>query len=629
LGANQVRNLARLGLKVQKHFGGLPQDIEWAVRDGRFQLLQSRPVTGIEFSWDAEVNAWQKTPEDDDVVWTKAGADEWWTGAITPLMFSYRAELWQRAHDHNAQIIGIDEGIWFWKYHRAEAYFNTKLHRLLTERACPPIVRSLMLPQLAPDDREAATAAPFSHATHLRKYLQMELSLPTRSCSRWFSSLDRMLTTEKARGFEMLALDLTELTDQELVRHIEECIDHEYYYYDELWIPMWIFGRDASGLLGALVSSWYDGDNVFAGVELTSGVPKRTITQIENRRLWELSQRIRTEPPLRDTFEAAEDGADFLSRLERHEAGRAYLEDYRAFVAEFGHRGGADRDLYYAKRAEDPSIDLRAMRSLLSVSAPVDPEVKEAQVNARREEVLDEVLANVRRKPLGSVRAELFKVVHRYVLNFIMARDNERELADLWSYVHKLGYRELGRRLIERGILEAEDDHYFLTKQSLYALLDGDVRDRHLLRAKITARRRDFEGFLRRTMRVPDYIYRNAPLDYAAKEQQTADGVLTGTGTSRGTVTGRARVLHGVEQIGRVEEGDIVICHATDPGWTPVFMVISGLVLETGGLLAHGSCLSREYGLPCVQVPGATTLVPDGAMITISGDSGRVRVEQP
>lgn len=80
-----------------------------------------------------------------------------------------------------------------------------------------------------------------------------------------------------------------------------------------------------------------------------------------------------------------------------------------------------------------------------------------------------------------------------------------------------------------------------------------------------------------------------------------------------------------LSQIGKVKQGDILIVHATDPGWTPVFMLIKGIVLETGGLLiSHGALLAREFGLPGVQIEGALQLVPDGATITLDGDNGIV-----
>jgi phosphoenolpyruvate synthase/pyruvate phosphate dikinase len=51
-----------------------------------------------------------------------------------------------------------------------------------------------------------------------------------------------------------------------------------------------------------------------------------------------------------------------------------------------------------------------------------------------------------------------------------------------------------------------------------------------------------------------------------------------------------------------------MVVNSTDPGWTTVFSVISGIVLETGEMTAHGAMLAREYGLPAVQVPNATGL---------------------
>ena len=105
--------------------------------------------------------------------------------------------------------------------------------------------------------------------------------------------------------------------------------------------------------------------------------------------------------------------------------------------------------------------------------------------------------------------------------------------------------------------------------------------------------------------------------------------MLRGTATSRGIVTGTARVIKSLSEIARVREGDILVVNATDPGWTPVFMLIKGIVLETGGMLAHGSLLAREYGFPAVQVEDAMLYIQDGATITVDGDNGVVTVLDP
>ncbi|HJP51562.1 MAG TPA: PEP-utilizing enzyme, partial [Pseudomonadales bacterium] len=80
------------------------------------------------------------------------------------------------------------------------------------------------------------------------------------------------------------------------------------------------------------------------------------------------------------------------------------------------------------------------------------------------------------------------------------------------------------------------------------------------------------------------------------------------------------------EGIGRLEKGDILICNSTDPGWTPVFSIVAAIVGETGGMAAHFSCLSREYGIPAVSLPNAMQLIEDGSMIIVNGSAGEVRL---
>jgi pyruvate,water dikinase len=135
----------------------------------------------------------------------------------------------------------------------------------------------------------------------------------------------------------------------------------------------------------------------------------------------------------------------------------------------------------------------------------------------------------------------------------------------------------------------------------------------------------NFDRFDRKEQIPPMYLHRNKPADLdRAVEIDDSDGVLRGIGTSRGQVTGTARVVKELKHIGVVKEGDILVTNSTDPGWTPVFLVIKGIVLETGGMLAHGSCLAREYGFPAVQVASAMSRIPDGATISINGDTGEV-----
>ena len=107
-----------------------------------------------------------------------------------------------------------------------------------------------------------------------------------------------------------------------------------------------------------------------------------------------------------------------------------------------------------------------------------------------------------------------------------------------------------------------------------------------------------------------------------------ADGVLRGVGTSPGLTTGRARIVPTQKDISRLEQGDILICHGTDPGWTSAFSLVSAVVAQTGGMLGHFSCLSREYGIPAVSLPNAMKLIEDNSIITVNGGTGEIRLAE-
>ena len=92
-------------------------------------------------------------------------------------------------------------------------------------------------------------------------------------------------------------------------------------------------------------------------------------------------------------------------------------------------------------------------------------------------------------------------------------------------------------------------------------------------------------------------------------------------------MTGTARVIAGLEDIGRLTLGEIMVTRFTDTGWTSKFALISGIVTEYGGILCHAATVSREYGIPCVvAATGCTTLIPDGATIRVDGSSWQVLI---
>lgn len=112
--------------------------------------------------------------------------------------------------------------------------------------------------------------------------------------------------------------------------------------------------------------------------------------------------------------------------------------------------------------------------------------------------------------------------------------------------------------------------------------------------------------------------------------RRDGDGPVLVRGTAVGgqIAAGRARVVAGLDQIGDVQPGDVLVTEMTDPDWVPVMKRVAAIVTERGGRTCHAAIVSRELGIPAVVgAAHAMQQVPDGADVTVScaeGETGLV-----
>jgi pyruvate, water dikinase len=102
---------------------------------------------------------------------------------------------------------------------------------------------------------------------------------------------------------------------------------------------------------------------------------------------------------------------------------------------------------------------------------------------------------------------------------------------------------------------------------------------------------------------------------------------IRGYAASPGVVEGVARVLTSVNEIGQVQDGEILVCAVTAPSWAPVFGKIKAAVSDIGGAMSHAAIVAREYGMPAVVGTGhATRKIKTGQVVRVDGDRGIVRI---
>jgi pyruvate,water dikinase len=188
---------------------------------------------------------------------------------------------------------------------------------------------------------------------------------------------------------------------------------------------------------------------------------------------------------------------------------------------------------------------------------------------------------------------------------------------------------ESAQLAVQRGLLQAADEVWFLKLGELAQLLEGTA-NASLTRERIAQRQEAHARFARLT--PPRLMTSDGESLKAASAFVLPPNTLAGIAASSGVVEGFARVILDPAR-DRLAPGEILVAPFTDPGWTPLFVHARALVMEVGGMMTHGSVIAREYGLPAVVgVEGATHTIQTGQRLRVDGDHGLVILldkEQP
>ncbi|TSB21968.1 phosphoenolpyruvate synthase [Psychrobacter sp. YGAH215] len=89
---------------------------------------------------------------------------------------------------------------------------------------------------------------------------------------------------------------------------------------------------------------------------------------------------------------------------------------------------------------------------------------------------------------------------------------------------------------------------------------------------------------------------------------------------------GKVRIVSNLNEMDKVQDGDVLVSDMTDPDWEPVMKRASAIITNRGGRTCHAAIIARELGVPAIVGCGnATELLVDGQDVTVScaeGDTG-------
>ncbi len=589
----QVIQLAQLGRRIEAHFA-CPQDIEWCLDDGGFQIVQSRPITTL-----------FPIPEVGDTenhVYLSVGHQQMMTDAMKPLGLSF----WQMTTPAPMAEAG---GRLFVDVTQRLASPATRAGLLEVAGKSDPLIRDALQTVLERGDfirslPDEGSLGPLFGGPPAP--IETDPAIVTELIGRSEASIAASERDIRAKSGEAL-LDFIREDIQELRRILFDRRSHQ----------VFMSAMDASWWLNEQLEAWLGEKN--AADTLTMSVPNNVTSEM-GLALLDVADVIRPHPELVVFLQHVEDEG-FLDEMVKLAGGLEARDAIRAFLDRYGMRCVGEIDITRPRWSERPTTLLPI---ILSNVKNFEPGAGGRRFEQGRQEAWkkeQELLGRLRALPDGARKADEVKRMIDRVRTFIGYREYPKYGMVSRYFVYKRALMDEAERLVQAHVLSEKEDIFYLTFQELHDV----VRTKHVDDQLIRRRKDAFRSY--QALTPPRVLTSDGEVIAGTyRRDDVPAGALVGLPVSAGTIEGRARVVLDMAEAD-LEAGDILVTAFTDPSWTPLFVAIKGLVTEVGGLMTHGAVIAREYGLPAVVgVEHATRLIQNGQRIRVHGTDGYVEI---
>jgi phosphohistidine swiveling domain-containing protein len=622
-----LRELCKLALKVEAEFDEVPQDIEWAMVNKELYLLQSRPITNLppeplkDVSW----------PEISGAQLLKRQVAENMPDPLSPLF----EELYLRA------IFDMQkwpEG-WEWKGNLTRNWLKNFVVITVNGYAYQPIYEASVgdwegyMDKLHAEQKKSTWLDNLKRIFTMPSYIiddmkggPLHVLYLVGTTFRTFKKFPAIKLWERQQLPDYLAAiehwertDSRKASSEELLAGIKSLTFAEALYWSALRS---IIGT-AKMTDGALQTYLEENapDQGFISGTFLSGFPSRTLdAEVTLRRI---AEEIRKNKTLYEIV-IVTPAPRMLTALQNHPEGKDTLVDIRKYLHDYG------RQVFNLDFVE-PSLEEEPLPFLMSLKAMVrnpgyDLVTRQQEVRKNRRSKFWQAIKFFK----GKSRFEFLRLYLTARINYPTREEALFYMGLAWSSLRPLA-KELGGRLVSNGTLTDPDDVFYLTSDDLQRAIDDNDGPPEL-KSKVKEQRelRALRFRMNQPAAIPPIETNVTENSFAALRGNSDDAnKLLGFAVSPGIVSGIASVIMTPNDFDKMIPDSILVCPLTTPAWTQLFPHAIGLVTDIGSILAHGSIVAREYGIPAVLGIGdATQRIKNGQTITIDGNKGVVTVEE-
>jgi rifampicin phosphotransferase len=595
----QILQLARIGRQIEAYFGS-PQDIEWCLSDDRFYIVQSRPITTL-----------FPIPEANDQeshVYLSVGHQQMMTDPMKPLGLAFHLLITPAPMRKAGGRLFVD-------ITKMLASSNSRNMLLANMGQHDPLMKDALMTIIEHGDFIKPLPKDIKEQSSRKKHV---LSTDSQAQTEIDPTIVEHLIKKSQNSIEELKQNIQTKSGPELFDFILEDIQElKKILFDPQSTAVFMAAMNASSWINEKMNVWLGEKN--AADTLSQSVPNN-ITSEMGLALMDVADVIRPYPEVIDYLQHVKED-NFLEELVKFDGGRAAYDAINKYLNKYGMRCSGEIDITKTRWSEKP-ITLVPM--ILSNIKNFEPNAAIRKFEQGRQEALkkeQELLERLKQFPDGEQKAKETKRMIDLIRNFIGYREYPKYGMVNRTFVYKQAILKEAEKLVKKGVIHKIEDIYYLTFDELHDVVRTNILDYQMI-----SHRKD-EYKLYEKLTPPRVITSDGEIvsgEY--KRENLPAEALPGLPVSSGVVEGRARVILNLEEA-VLEEGDILVTAFTDPGWTPLFVSIKGLVTEVGGLMTHGAVIAREYGLPAVVgVENATKLIKDGQRIRVNGTAGYIEI---
>ncbi|MFA4132294.1 MULTISPECIES: phosphoenolpyruvate synthase [unclassified Brevibacillus] len=601
LADEQILQLARIGRQIEAYFGS-PQDIEWCLVDDTFYIVQSRPITTL-----------YPIPEANDQenhVYVSVGHQQMMTDPMKPLGLSLFLLTTSAPMSKAGGRLFVDVTKMLASPDSRQTILDTlgQSDPLINDALMTVIERGDFI-QSSPNDTNEQNPGKSKNGMSALGFQEQFENDPT---------IVSDLIKRSQKSIEEVKHNIQTKSGSDLFDFIREDIQQlKKIIFDPQNIGVITAAMNASKWINENMNMWLGEKNV--ADTLTQSVANN-ITSEMGLALMDVADIVRPYPEVIDFLQHVKDD-NFLHEMVQFEGGQETQDAIYAYLTRYGMRCSGEIDITKTRWIEKP---IMLVPMILGNIKNFEPNAGKRKFEQGQQEALEkeqELLARLKQLPDGEQKAKETKQMIDLIRNFIGYREYPKYSMMNRYFVYKQALLKEAEQLVQTKVIHEKDDIYYLTFEELHEVVRTDKLDDQI----INKRKDEYKFFEKLT--PPRVITSDGEIIVGQyKRENLPANALVGLPVSTGVIEGRARVIVNMEDAD-LEDGDILVTAFTDPGWTPLFVSIKGLVTEVGGLMTHGAVIAREYGLPAVVgVEKATTLIKDGQRIRVHGTEGYIEI---